>query len=395
MPLSFFTKSSSNKALTLLVDIGSASVGAAYVRIEKGQTPQIVASVREDISFQDALSSQRFLVAMNRTLESVLGSIQATKKLQGAPASIFCTLSSPWFILKTRNLNIERPTEFIVTEETLEGFINEDVELLKTELKETLPPQDVRIIEKKIIQMKLNGYEIKNPYKQRTTRMEMSATIAVSSDKVVKSIERKINNFFHVKEIHFGAFPVAAFNTIRDIFATEKNFLFLDITGEATDVSRVASDLLVGTISFPYGKNFFIREISARLRTVHTEAASLFAMYLRGELDEARRAQIESVVQFVNDKWLARFEKAIATLAQKEALPGKIFFTTDTDIEPLFSKLIIQAKSELLMGASFDVQYLDQLIVSNFVSFDAEVTRDPFIVVEALLAEKLTAQQKK
>ncbi|MCK9344856.1 MAG: hypothetical protein M0P64_01865 [Candidatus Pacebacteria bacterium] len=393
MPLSFLTKSKSNKPLTLLVDIGSASVGAALIRIEKGTAPVVLASVREDISFQDALSAQRFLFAMGRTLENVLKKLQVSSV--GAPGAVFCTMSSPWFILKTRNLHIERDVEFEVTPETLEGFINEDVELLKVELKETLPPQDVHVIEKKIIQMKLNGYEIKNPYKQRTDRMELAATVGVSSEKVIKSIEHKIHKFFHVKEIHFGAFPVAAFNTIRDMYPTEKNFLFLDITGEATDVSRVSDDLLVGTISFPYGKNFFIREISARLRTVHAEAASLFAMYLRGELDEARRAQIAEVVAFVEGKWLARFEKVISTLANKQALPGKIFFTTDADIEPIFSKLILSAKSELLIGAAFEVQYLDQLIVSKFVAFEAGVVRDPFIVVEALLAEKLTEQLSK
>ena len=51
MAFSLFGGQKQNEALTLLVDIGSASVGAALVKIEKGQTPQIVSSIREDISF--------------------------------------------------------------------------------------------------------------------------------------------------------------------------------------------------------------------------------------------------------------------------------------------------------------------------------------------------------
>lgn len=392
MTFSLFGGQKQNEALTLLVDIGSASVGAALVTIEKGGAPHIVASIREDISFQEVLSSARFLLSMNKALDKVLKDLQEKTKATGNPKNFFCTLSSPWFILKTRELKIVKDEEFEVTEHSLGKFIDEDILKLKDELKDTLPPEDVRIIEKKIIHIKLNGYEIKNPYKQKTSRMEMTVTVGVSSGKVIQSIERKINNFFHAKSVHFGAFPVAAFSAIRDIFPTENRFLFLDITGEATDVSRVENDLLTRTVSFPRGKNFFIREISARLRTVHEEATTLFSMFLRGELDATRHAEVSKIVETAEAEWLTRFEKAITTLAENGAPPRKIFFTTDAEISSRFLSLISKAKSDLLADAEFEVQYLDQLIVSKFVSFETEVIRDPFIVVEALLAEKLLAQ---
>lgn len=392
MAFSLFGGQKQNEELTLLVDIGSASVGAALVKIEKGQAPRIIASIREDISFQEVLSSARFLLAMNKALDKVLKDLQEKTKATGNPKHFFCTLSSPWFILKTRDLRISKNEEFEVTERALEKFIDEDILKLKDELKDTLPPEDVRIIEKKIIHIKLNGYEIKNPYKQKTSRIEMTVTVGVSSGKVIQSIERKINNFFHTKSVHFGAFPVAAFSAIRDIFPTESRFLFLDITGEATDVSRVENDLLTRTVSFPRGKNFFIREISARFRTVHEEATTLFSMFLRGELDSTRHIEVSGIVGAAESEWLERFEKAITVLAENGAPPRKIFFTTDAEISSRFLELISKAKSELLADGEFEVQYLDQLIVSKFVSFDTEVIRDPFIVVEALLAQKLIEQ---
>ncbi|OHA79909.1 MAG: hypothetical protein A2747_01665 [Candidatus Yonathbacteria bacterium RIFCSPHIGHO2_01_FULL_44_41] len=401
MALSFFTKQKQDESLVLLVDIGSASVGGALVKIEKGSAPHILVTVRENISFQDALSPARFLVAMNRSLDKVLktmqiktnpvGLSQATKPT-GLPAHIFCTLSSPWFILKSRHLRIAHQEEFEVTERILDEFINEDIALLKEELKETLPPKDVKIIEKKIVQIKLNGYEVRNPYGQKTSRIELSMIVGVSSGKVVESIERKLSNFFHVKSVHFGAFPIAAFSAIRDIFPNEKNFLFIDITGEATDVSLVSNDILAGTVAFSRGKNFFIREISTQLHTVHEEAATLFAMFLRDELDAVQHSKIAAIVAHTEDEWLMRFKKAIGILKGNGMLPFKVFFTADADIAPMLSRLIGTTKLELLKAASLDVQYLDQHIVAKFVSFEAEVTRDPFIVVEALLTEKLFKQ---
>lgn len=392
MALSFFNRQKQNENLTLLIDIGSASVGAALVVIEKGKAPHVIASVREDISFQEVLASSRFLFAMNHAFDKTLKTLQEKTKTTGTPRNVFCTLSSPWFILKTRELHIARDQEFEVTESKLEEFINEDIARLKEELKETLPPEDVRIIEKKIIHIKLNGYEIKNPYKQKTSRMELSMTVGVSSGKVIQSIEQRVNNFFHAKTVHFGAFPVAAFSAIRDIFPTEKNFLFLDITGEATDVSRVENDLLVKTVSFSRGKNYFIREISSELRTIHEEAKTLFTMFLQKELDAERQTRVAEIVTLAKTEWLTRFEKAATSTSENVALPRKIFFTTDADIEPIFSELIPTARPELLREGSFEVQYLDQLIVSKFVSFETEVNRDPFIVIEALFAEKILNQ---
>lgn len=403
MAFSFFSSTAQDKDLTLLLDIGSASVGAALVKIEEGKAPHILSSVRKNISFQDALTSSRFLVAMSHALDQALKEITQTdsvgtsnkkSKTIAAPAHIFCTLSSPWFLLKSRHIHITKDAEFSVTEQVLSDFINQDIEKLKQELKETLPPDDVKIIEKKIIQMKLNGYEIKNPFGQKTSHMEISVTVAVSSGKVIQSIENKLRNVFHVKEVHFGAFPIAAFSAIRDIFPTEKNFLFIDITGESTDVSLVNNDLLMSTVSFPRGKNFFVREISAGLSTIHEEASSLFSMFIRGELDETRIAQVEAIVLKAEEEWLVRFNKAIASLSKTGAVTRKVFFTTDAEIASLFSKLISSGNQVVLLNIPFDTQYLDQLIVSKFVTFEAAVKRDPFLVVEALLAEKIVPQHK-
>lgn len=395
MAFSFFTKRTQNETLALLIDIGSASVGGALVKIEKDKAPHILATVREDISFQEELSSTRFVMAMNHTLDRVLKNIQTKAKDMGAPASIFCTLSSPWFILKSRHIHIAREKAFEVTSRSLEEFLNEDIEKLKEELKETLPPKDVRVVEKNIIQMKLNGYEVKNPYGREVSQMELTMTVGISSLRVIRSIERKLGNFFHTTALHFGVFPIVAFNAVRDMFPDEKNFLFIDITGEATDVSLVNNDLLVGTMSFPYGKNFFIREISTGLHTPQEEATSLFNMFLSGTLHSSKQNDVKNLVEYVENKWLARFEKTLSALSATGMLPLKVFFTADTDIAELFSKIIGKTKMEIHAGEPFEINHLDQFIVAKFVSFESEVIRDPFLVVEALLAAKIVASLKK
>lgn len=393
MVFSFFTRLKQDESLALLVDIGSASVGAALARLEPGKAPHILSTAREDIPFQETLSSARFLSGMLHALERALKKLQTQNKGYGVPSHTFCTFSSPWLMLKNRKLRISRTGSFQVTEKNLNAFLDEDIELLKGELKGTLPPTDIEIIEKKIIEIKLNGYEIKNPYGQMTHQVEALAIVSLSSKRVIAGVERIIGRYFHAPSVSFGSFPVAAFSTIRDMFPMEKNFLLVDITGETTDISLVVDDLLGGTTSFSRGKNFFVREISAGEHTLHAEAVTLLGMFLRDALEGKKRDNIGSIVAQSKDKWVSHFEKSLASFTNIGPLPRKVFFTADADMAGFFTGLINTIRPESLMGEGFETLYLDQLIMTKFVTFESEVVRDPFIVVEALVAGKLIMQK--
>ncbi|MDD5152465.1 MAG: hypothetical protein PHS95_00465 [Candidatus Pacebacteria bacterium] len=387
---SFFTKQRQDEGLSLLIDVGSSSVGASLVRIEREKPVHILTTEREDISFQEKLSSSRFLISMNHALENVLGKIQT--KTPSIPAHIFCTLSSPWFILKIRPILISEEKPFEITESMLNDFFSKDIEQLKGEFKD-IPPEDIEIIEKKIIQVKLNGHEIKDPLGKITKKMELVASVAVSSRRILQSIERYVHHVFPVSSVHFGSFPVATFSAIRDIFPLNRDFLFMDITGETTEVSIVNNDILLGNISFPRGKNFFIREISSGLNTSNEEAITLFGMFIHDKLDKESDMRVQKIVEQSKNEWTIFFEKALATLSQKGSLPKMVFFTSDSDISELFAGMVKAYESELLPnGAVLQARYFDQFIVSDFVFFETEVKRDPFLIIEALFAKKLLPQ---
>ncbi|MBI3634253.1 MAG: cell division FtsA domain-containing protein [Candidatus Yonathbacteria bacterium] len=375
--------------VALILDIGSASVGAALTRIEENKPPHIFFTVRENIPFQGALSSARFLAGVNHALVQVFKKIQIAKKGDIHPARVFCTFSSPWFLLKIRHLQITKMEQFEVTEELMNSLLNEDIQHLKEEMKGTLPLQDIEIIEKKIIQTKLNGYHIQNPYGKKTSNIEIVATVSLSSRRAQSSIRGTLNNFFHIPDFHPGVFPLTAFSALRDMYPYRQDFIFVDITGEATDVSLVQSDLLMGTTSFPYGSNFFIREISIGQKTPQEEAITLFSMYLRGELEEKRHTQVENIIKRSRVEWGRHFRKTLSSLAKIGKFSPALFFTTDAEVAQLFETLMKEASLELFMGEGPDVVYLDTKTMANFISFESGVVRDPFLAIEALFAKKI------
>jgi len=388
---SFLSGQKQNSVLSLVIDIGSSSVGASLLKIEAGKPIQVLATDREDISFQDRLSSSRFLLSMNHALENTLKKIQA--KNEAVPPHIFCTLSSPWFILKIRSLTMPNGESFKVTEKVIDDFFAKDIEQMKRELK-NISPKEIEVIEKKIIQVKLDEREVKNPLGKTAQKMEIIASVAFSSKRVIQSVENNVKHFFPVSSLHFDSFPVVTFSAIRDIFPLEQNFLFLDITGETTDISLVVDDLLVRSVSFPRGKNFLIREISSGLNTPHEEAETLFGMFLRGTLDKESRTRVQGIVERGKDEWALSFEKALSAFSEKGSLPGIVFFTGDPDIAEPFARLINVHRSDLIQGGTFEARYLDKFMISKYVSFESGVIRDPFLVIGALFAKKLLTSKQ-
>jgi hypothetical protein len=61
----------SGQHFVIIFDIGSASIGGAFVNIEVGKIPEIIFTIRRDIPFQEKLNFDRFLSAMITTLEEM------------------------------------------------------------------------------------------------------------------------------------------------------------------------------------------------------------------------------------------------------------------------------------------------------------------------------------
>lgn len=393
MAFSFFTKQPSDSQTLLIIDIGSASVGAARVAIAPGKAPHILALVREDIPLQEELTSARFSRAMGHALERTLKALHKDGDASVVPSEVYCTLSSPWCLLKTRHIVSHTNEDRVVTEDLINDLVREDASRLKTELSATLPGSDIAVIEQKILEIKLNGYTIKSPFGQKTSHIEVVALSSLSSKKAMDDIETRIRRMTLGAPVHFGAFPVALFSGVRDIFPEQHDFLCLDISGESTEVSLARHDVLAKSVAFPRGRNFFIREISSALEVPHGAALTLFNMHLSDMLDIKRKDIVTRVVQAGSREWSERFGKALTTLAQEGALPRTIYVTVDPDLVLFFTKIIADACRASGRG-EFIVRHIDQHVVTNFVSSGGGVPRDSFVIIETLLAHKLNTAQK-
>jgi len=381
----FRRNTNSGQHFIVVFDIGSASIGGAFVSITPSQQPEIIFTIRRNIPFQEKLNFQRFLDSMITTLEEMFEIMQKS----GGGVRVdqaFCILASPWYASQTRLVHYKQETPFIVTQKGLNKLIEREIGLFResklfahSKVGGT-PPE---IMESKNIQMKLNGYEARDPYGKNVSELEIALYISMIPSNIFSSINESIVKFWHVPPVHFSSFSFTAFDTIRDIFVEESSFLFIDISGEVTDISLAKNNVLLESISFPAGKNSLIRAIVKDMHTSPTAAISEMNMYLEAKSTLEHGRQIEEILTKEIKEWKLFFEDALSQFAIQFPIPRTIFYTADANVSEWFEDAIKNADFSRFSpeDGKFAVKSLGSTFLSKFIKVLETDFQDSFFSI--------------
>jgi len=373
--------------IAVVFDIGSSSVGGAYVELRPGMKPKIIASVREEMVFQEDLKFERLVSSMQDALGRTGRALHETRMPHLTEKIYACSLSSPWYASQTRIASIRQTEPFLVTEQ----FISDAVEKEVQDFEKLETPRLGRgvLMEHEAVQVKLNGYETANPLGKRAKEADIAAYVSVIPEKIHLIARQEIGKLFHSPHLRLHSFPFLAFIIIRDIFY-EKSFLFLDITGEVTDVSLVRDGVLQETISFPYGKNSLFREVGRELSLSPSEVVSAFFAHQSGDAHEKHAEKVSSALSLAGGKWQNGFDNALSSFSHAgAALPPDIFFTSDGDVSDWFAKQIETEKIYNTSGGEgkyFHIRPMQAPFFADRVEFLSGLVRDPFLSLFALYA---------
>jgi len=378
--------------LSVVLDIGSGSVGGAFVIFSANEKPRITFSVRKPIIFQKDFKFERFLSSMLKATEEVLEELGKTKL--GKPRQAFCILAAPWYVSEARTVTLEDEQAFTVTQKKVEDLILNEVNVLKESFNihyKDITDSKAEIIEVENINMKLNGYETHAPYGKKVKKVEAHLYISISAGQVLQAIRQKISKTVGLKDVVFNSFSLSAFDTIRNLYSEQQDFMFIDIGGEMTDVSVVRGGILVETESFPLGKNFLLRTISSELKTVNEEALSSFNLYVEEKTTNTNKIKIQGALAHVEEEWAEALCKTLKSISANVTLPGLIFTISDIPFGEWFSEVIKNKWSGkvMFMGETIKTTVINPIVFGEFVIFNPKVNKDAFIVTEVLFVDNL------
>ena len=395
---SFSRKPKIGQRFVVIFDIGSGSIGGAFASIDPGRTPEIIFTTRRDIPFQEKLDFQRFLNSMIKELEEMFVVMQ---KAGGGirVEQAFCVLASPWYASQTRIVRFSQPAPFSVTDKALSKLLQKEIDLLKasnlfahSRVEDQLP----QIMEAKNVQVKLNGYEVREPVGKRASELEAAFYISLIPGKIYTSISESITKFWSVRDVHFSSFAFTAFDCIRDIFVDDSSFLFMDISGEVTDISLAKDNVLLESVSFPAGKNMLVRALVKEMKTTPAAAISELDLYLLERSTREHAKQIERILDSVAQEWLVFFENALAELATEFPIPRTLFYTADNNVMKWFENAIRGTSFTKFSSdeGSFAIRFLGSSFLNKFVQVLEPSFQDPFLAIEVMFANKFTSLNK-
>lgn len=371
------------------IDVGSGTVTVSLVSFDrKGEicTPKILFTEANDMPIIEDLNFDLYIKQMDIALKKGLESLMYSAT--GVPSQIHIFLASPWYASETRVIKVTKTEAFLFTEKNAKSLIDEEIERFKAEQKARYKEAggEINIIEKHIINAKINGYRTKDPYKKKAKEVELSLFISVAPSNVSDHITETVEKVLHKRKIIFHSFIFGSFIVARDLFQGLQSFLLLDIGSEVTDVGIVKDGELGASISFPAGKNFILRRIVAENKSSIEEAKSLFTLYQDKKLEDKSRISLEAILESARKEWLTQFQNALYTISHDFLLPDSIILTIDQDVSIWFMESIRkEAFSQYTMTEKeFTVTFFNKETLAQYVSFGPKGKANPFSMIESL-----------
>lgn len=372
--------------LALILDIGSGSVGAAFTQSAGARAPEVLFATRADIPFQTTAEPSRLPPLLLRTLAQVMLSVQA----EGLPhirgprgrrgiSRAVVTLSAPWMDSKTTLFRLEQKKEISLTHRVIAELLQEDRNA-STPLR-----RDETLVEEEIIKAAVNGYETAKPFGKSATEFAFTVFSSFSAATLIDGIEDTIAHSLHVRRTSFHSFSLAAFAVIRELFPERESFLFLDVSGEMSELSLVKKRALVGSATFPFGKNELVRSIASRTGLPRSGAETALRLHGEGRKEKAGSSGQEEPVLTGARLWSARFGEALGTLAEHSLLPNEVLLACDDDAASLLVRAIEQSTAEpdTLVALPLAVETVNAHFLASSVRWNAENAFDPFLAIGA------------
>ena len=389
------------KELALLLEIGSGSVGGALVLFQEREKPFVLYVAREPITIATKVNLDRLINNKKNALASVLQKIIKN----GLPEvhrsisrrinvkNVFAVFSAPWQASESLVVNIKGGNPTVVTLDLLEKVIKEQA--VRFEKDPSFEHEPVEVVEKRIIDVSLNGYHVNYMYQKAAT--ELSFTIFLSSvpKRILRELRSALGKSFHLKNIFAHSFTLTNFAVIRDMFGSTSNFLFIDVTGEATEVSLVKKGVLLKTASFPLGRNFIIRKIAEAFSVTPNIARSLISLYSKEAIHEDFKSKFKKALEEARRDWVEVWRNTTVGISDGLILPETVFLTIDKDVEKIFSDWLSNEHFEQFGAtkSSFKVLQLDDANLRHFCGWGKNTVYDPFLIIESIFLNKVSNQK--
>lgn len=312
--------------ITLILDVGTEAIKALVFR-KKEEKVNILRNSLEYFDSYGAFEGRNFehdvlKRAILKTLQSLgFGNLKLRKNLS-------VILGLPANILKGRvilqNLKREKSKKIIDGKEEKDIF-QRVLEEAKKKICQIysrysgILPQDIRFINSKILEIKIDGYEIPCLHGYEGRNLDFRTLATFLPEHYLKSFENICRAIgFDDKRIVYEA------EGLTSCFKENPDGVFLDLGGEISQILLVNRGRLKKIDEFEIGGKFFSQALSEKLGLRLPESRILKERYSKKELSKESSDRIKEIFYFPCKNWFENLKLKLKEMNPEGFLPQDI-----------------------------------------------------------------------
>lgn len=300
----------------LIIDVGSASVGAAFV--ERGAKGELTLS--QVVRVPIGAGTTELRPRVEEALKTLLAGFHGAP----APKKARIVLGSPWYEARIRTIGSKAQKPVRVSTATVARAV-------KSSHAEGKAPfaEGRRRLESVVTEVYVNGYQSRLKKLVHGTSMEVELYESAADEGLASATEELVRGVFPAAHASFHSFPLVAFVVLR-ARCDEKGFMIIDVGGPVSDIAIVHADGLRFLASLPKG---------AATLSEASEPGRL-SLYARGELSPEEAGTVGAAFTKAALAWNTDFAKVIEAAVSETPVPKTTFLIASPDELLWFGKVL-------------------------------------------------------
>ncbi len=352
----------------LIIDIGSASVGACLAVFKEGEKPTLTHVKRTSLQTDSRGGLDNIQALALEALKKTLSMLPDTPR----PSAIRVVFAAPWYASEIKVIVSESPKPLKIGRATVTHALEKQ---RSEDAKKTRRGR--HLLESVVNQIYVNGYPTALHKTVQGTVLKVNLYESEADSDFVEAIQKSLQSIFRHVPQHFHTFPFVAFAALRAL-REEDNFILIDIGGEITDVAIGDQGALRFMGSFPKGASSLVREITGG--GSYADATSRLILFVRNELSPEETATFSKIFTNSANAWNQEYGFLMESAVVNTPIPRTTFLMADKDELQWFKKVFS------MRGDTMPVQTIP--ITSNFLeaylSLGESGAYDSFLSLEAL-----------
>lgn len=342
--------------LTIIIDIQSGLVRGALVNYKVDGSINILSVITESISTKNHIVNSKHLT--KRIIKLVTEIVRQLASIAGKNniVDIHYILSSPWIMTELKTIKIDYKDE-IVIDSTIVG------NLVRDELNKHSEKNDTRIIEKKIWEIKLNGYTMEDYEGKNAHSLEIALSYSVSPIEFLNILRSTVHNIVHIKNQHYHSALLMQYSAIRLMLDKKREYIYIHAHNELTDIVIVKNGLCKYLASFPFGTSTILRKISSNSSQSMEASDSLLSLYDENKLHDTEKVLTQKVIDPLMHTWSTLCLKTFSNAFEFTNIPRTVYLSVHSHFNIFKDALLF--KNDL----NFEIIPYESLTIDNNISF--------------------------